>query len=116
MALNISMETYLSLVTVLIMCIPGIVFLVQIWHKRKVERRSNLAVNPTRDERMGPSLLFYDAIFHLPSAPQHPSFPQEEQRLAFDRLHSRFRPDGNCVELVSVHDIKPLESGLLTCS
>lgn len=28
-------------------------------------------------------------------------FPQKEQRLAFDRLHSRFSPDGNYVELVS---------------
>lgn len=101
MALNISMETYLSLVTVVIMCIPGIAFFAQVWRKRKVKRTSNLGVHPTREERMGPSILFYDAIFHPPSAPQHPSRLQEEQYLAFDRLDSRSRPDVDCVELVS---------------
>lgn len=101
MALNISMETYLSLATVLIMCIPGIAFFIQIWRKRKGKRKSNLGVHSIRKERMGPSILLYDAIFHTPSAPHHPFLPQEEQRLAFDRLDSRFRTDVNCVELVS---------------
>lgn len=100
MASNISMETYLSLVTVLIMCIPGIVFFVQIWRKRKVKRTSKLGVYTTREERMGPSILFYDTIFHPPSVPHYSFRPQEGQHLAFDRLYSSSRLDVNCGELV----------------
>lgn len=100
MALSISMETYLSLVTVLIMCIPGIAFFVQIWRKRKVKRTSNLGVHTTREERMGPSILFYENILHPPSVPHYPFRPQEGHHLAFDRLYSSSRLDVNCVQLV----------------
>lgn len=111
MALNISMETYLSLITVLIMCIPGIVFFIQIWHKRKVRRTSNLGVHPTRKQRtsMGPSILFYDAMIHPPSAFQYPFRPRERQNLAFERLHSRSRLDVNCAELVGDPLYQPTE-------
>lgn len=100
MASNINMETYLSLVTVLIMCIPGIVFLIQIWRKRKLKRTSTLGGHPTRKERMGPSILFFDARFHPPSTSQYPFRPQEGRNLAFESVDSRSRLDVNCVELV----------------
>lgn len=100
MTLNASMEAYLSLVAVLIMCVPGIVFLVQIWRKRKAKQTRNSGVLPICEERTWPSVLFYDTIFRPSPEPRYPFHPQQGLHLPFDSLGTRSMPDVNRVELV----------------
>lgn len=100
MTLDASMEAYLSLVAVLIMCVPGIVFLVQIWRKRKAKQTRNSGVLPICEERTWPSMLFYDAIFRPSPALYYPFRPQEGRHLPFDSLGTRSMPNVNRVELV----------------
>lgn len=69
MTLGTSIETYLSLVAVLIMCVPGIAFLVQSWRKRNKKRtRCSTALSFRKDHTWPPRSL-YDAMHRPPTAP-----------------------------------------------
>lgn len=72
------MEAYLSLVTVLIMCVPGLVFIIKMWQKKKKARQAReLGTLPIREQRSWPVTWPRDAILHS-LATQHHHFRKEE--------------------------------------
>lgn len=105
-------ETYLSLVTVLIMCAPGIAFLVQMWRKRNTKRKRSSTALPFREERTWPPESLYEAMYRPPTAPRHHSHQHEGHHPAFDRLSTRSLPNVSYIELVS----DPRHSSTKFCS
>lgn len=100
MSLSTSMEAYLSLVTVVIMCVPGLVFLVKLWRKKKARQMRKPETLPVYEQRIRPVTWTHDAILHpLPTPHRH--FCTEEPLLAAQILASRSMPDLDCNYSVS---------------
>lgn len=96
MSLNTSMETYLSLAAVLIMCVPGISFLVQIWRKRKAKQTRNAELLRICEARTLSSLMFCGDITRT----HHPFCWQGGRQPALHIVDIRPTPYVNSIELV----------------
>lgn len=100
MALNQSMEVYLSLITVLIMCIPGLAFLVQRCRNRQAKQTQMPELLPISEQRTWTAIYLDNTIFRVPTAPHHPCRPREDPHYASQTLASRSKPHIDSIELV----------------
>lgn len=94
------MEACLSLVTVVIMCVPGLAFLVKMWRKKSVRQTRRLGNLPVYEQRTWPVTWPQGAISH-PLPKPHRAFRREELLLAPQILNSRSMPDLGCIDSVS---------------
>lgn len=81
MALDASIEVYLSLITVFIMCIPGLAFLVQRLRNRKTKETRRSESLPIHEQRIWTAACFDNTIIRLPAAPYHQLHAGEEPHL-----------------------------------
>lgn len=95
MSLSTSMEAYLSLVTVVIMCVPGLVFLVKLWRKNRATQMRKSETLPVYEQRIRPVTWTHDAILHpLPTPYRY--FCTGDPLLAAQILASHSMPDLGC--------------------
>lgn len=111
MALNQSMEVYLSLITVLIMCIPGLAFLVQRCRNRQAKQTQMSELLPISEQPTWTVVYFDDTIFRVPTAPHHPCRVREEPHYASQRLATPSKPHVDFIELVGDQPHRTITSG-----
>lgn len=109
MTLSMTMEEYLSLITLFIMCIPGAVFLIHAWRKRMARKIQKSKTTPLYGQGIPPGITSSDAIFRPPAALHHATQARLGQTVAYPGPASRPRPHIDCIELVSTQ-LNPLNS------
>lgn len=101
MAFSVSMEAYLSLVTVMIMCIPGLLFLVKACRKRTTINRREMGLLPMHD-RHNWSMSWPRDTTMLPMDAGYPHVRTSEAIQPASRGQaSCLPPELRCTELVS---------------
>lgn len=100
MAFNISLEVYLSLITVVIMCIPGLAFLIRICWNRTTKNKQESKATPIHERQDRPVLASGDAIFSPRATPRYPVRAQERQFVASQEQSSLPMTNTDCIELV----------------
>lgn len=95
-----TIEEYLSLITVFIMCIPGLAFLVSAWRKRTARQIQKSRINSFYGQRIPPGTASNNIILRPPVALHHATQARLGQRFASQGPASRPTPHIDCIELV----------------